>query len=363
MAESMMMSCAQCGKLFEGSVSQKKHLKYDARPAYCSGQCRSRHFTEAMSKPLSGPCKTCGVMFKSHGSKIRQFCSLNCYIVSPQFIKMSMASCTPASVAKMRATRLENWKPTLNTCVQCGDEFRVKPGRKNKKTTCSKACYRLFFAKRFDRWIANPQEIALPQGFDEFLTQDLLPCLVTGCGWRGHQLSMHMNVIHGVPAQHFKKLAGFNLHSGIVSLSTHQNLSARAKVGVALNPSPFTGVFPIQFERYRSLESREHAVKARSMAGNGPQRLCLGCQVEFTQRTPFGKTLFHSIACRTKHYAGQAGVKHHILSCVVCGSAFKGSRAQQLRAEYGRPVCCTDRCKGSLNGSKPKPRRETMVVA
>ena len=82
-------------------------------------------------------------------------------------------------------------------------------------------------AKRFDRWIANPQTLALPQAYDEFLTGEELPCLVEGCNWRGQWLSLHMNYTHGVPADEFKRAAGFNLKSGIISGPMREALAQR----------------------------------------------------------------------------------------------------------------------------------------
>ena len=82
-------------------------------------------------------------------------------------------------------------------------------------------------------------KIALPQAFDEFLTSDVLPCLVEGCDWKGHHLSMHMNQTHGVTAENFKKLAGFNLGSGIVSAPLHQHYCERDHVGIATDNSRF----------------------------------------------------------------------------------------------------------------------------
>ena len=57
--------------------------------------------------------------------------------------------------------------------------------------------------------------------------------------------------------------------------------------------------------RYRSLEGREHAKKARAMLGPGPQRTCTGCGKVFQQSTPMGKALYCSRECRDSAYAEQ----------------------------------------------------------
>jgi hypothetical protein len=101
-------------------------------------------------------------------------------------------------------------------CLKCGKEFHARESERKKY--CNEICRRQYMAERFDRWIASPETIALPQNYDEFLTQEKLPCLVDGCNFEGHKLSLHMNLTHGVTEREFKKLAGFNLSSGITSL-------------------------------------------------------------------------------------------------------------------------------------------------
>jgi len=209
-------------------------------------------------------------------------------------------------------------------------------------------------ANRFDRWISNPQEIALPQCFDEFLTLHELPCLVKGCEWRGKALTLHMNQTHGVTSRQFKKLAGFNIGSGIISQPLREILEARDNVGVALigYSGQLKGVQPK--EGYISLEAREHRKKARALTGCGPTRTCIGCGASFAQKTPFGKALFHSFECRNKHYAENTRSRKYKLSCVWCGTGFMGSVYQKSAAEKGNPVVCGHSCKGKLNSRKRK---------
>lgn len=311
-----------------------------------------------MTKPLSGPCKNCGAMFKSRGTKVRHYCSMRCYVTSDECktrLKMIGEKGTKTAVA-----RWAEWKPTTINCLNCKKEVRVKPGDKRKY--CGSTCYRTYMAGRFDRFVAAPENIALPNNYDEFLTKDVLPCLIDGCGWSGAHLSLHMNQAHGITAAQFKKLAGFNLSSGIISKPLHEALCERDRQGVAI---PVNGFFnngkapPQPKERYLSLEAREHAMKARALAleGNtGPVRACLGCGVNFTQSTIFGRAKFHSIECRDDFYARKIQKEKHELSCVVCGNGFSGSRQQWRSANAGSPVVCGAACRGTLNAGVKKTK-------
>jgi hypothetical protein len=213
-------------------------------------------------------------------------------------------------------------------------------------------------AKRFDRWIANPQSLALPQAYDEFLNSEELPCLVEGCNWRGNWLSLHMNFAHGVRADEFKRAAGFNLHSGIISPSLRDALAQRPQ---ALSPGHGESLGGASershVQGYQSLEGREHREKAMALvrAEFGPTRVCKGCGQTFTQRTPSGRALFCSVPCRDDWYRRQPTKRDWTATCAFCGVSFACTRFQHVRAIHGRPVCCTDICKGKLNGSRPKP--------
>lgn len=320
----------------------------------------------ANAKPLSGPCITCGAFFKSRGTKPRKYCSMDCYTSSPQWKEAQLRN-SRLNAANRIGTHPDNWVATMKNCLQCNAEFRIKPGETKSRKYCSNICYRKYMADRFDRWIANPNEIALPQAFDEFLTNPVLRCLVKDCDWTGHHLSLHVNKTHGIPASHFKKLVGFNKGSGIVSTSLHKALSDRDIVGVALNNSKYpkwqTGV-PQKKDTYRSLEGREHQKKTRALLGDADSNksfICEGCSGTFKQNSYFGKTKFHSIECRNLFYKGKNKLRPYKLSCVVCGDLFNGSRQQYLSAQVGNPVVCGHSCKGKINGSKPKRRKQISV--
>ena len=214
-------------------------------------------------------------------------------------------------------------------------------------------------AKRFDRWIANPQSLALPQAYDEFLNSEELPCLVEGCNWRGHWLSLHMNYAHGVPADEFKRAAGFNLHSGIISAPMRESLAHRPQ-----SLSPGHGEYlggaseRLHVQTYQSLEGREHRHKALAilLAQHGPTRTCKGCGQAFTQSTPQGRALFCSRPCRNEWYRQHDWQRRWTVTCAACGVSFACAVHQYRRTQRGLPVCCTATCKGKLNGSRPKPR-------
>lgn len=367
--EGVLLKCSACSKDFVPTPSQEKHKKYnETNSSYCSRECQSSQHNKHLAKPLCGPCPTCGGMFKSRGTAKKIFCDMKCYIASPGFKKMIAENCLN-NAAKATGNTPEGYTPTYKNCIECGTEFQTKPSSNSKY--CSKMCYRKYMTKRFDRWIASPQKIALPQAFDEFLTSDVLPCLVEGCDWKGHHLSGHMNQTHGVTARNFKKLAGFNLGSGIVSAPLHAALCERDIVGVAIDGSRFHGYLSgVEQKRtqYKSLEGKEHRAKTNSLKNETeekPLRVCTGCGVEFRQSCHFGRKLFHSIECRDVYYKTHRKPipRKNKLSCVVCGSGFFGTNKQQKNANNGIGVCCSYRCSGVIAGSKHKIKCDAARVA
>jgi hypothetical protein len=199
-------------------------------------------------------------------------------------------------------------------CLECGEDFYRKKSDAARRKFCKKVCYRTYLAKRFDRWIANPEGLALPQCYDEFLDGEELRCVVEGCDWVGLHLSAHMNLAHGVRAQEFKRAAGFNLSTGVVARPVAEAMQTRRRVGVAASNGPQLNALAVALSRaavqapnyvqYRSLEAAEHHHKARALGLQqpGPSRACRGCGEPFQQATHFGKTVYCSVACRARHY-------------------------------------------------------------
>jgi hypothetical protein len=303
-------------------------------------------------RPQYGPCPTCGKMFESRYPK--RFCSMNCYVGSPEHKaagKLAMEAAWRKQTAKPDH---ERYNREHRHCLECDKDFAVQPAKRKK--FCSHACYRVYMAKRFDRWIANPQRIALPQAYDEFLTSEELPCLVAGCEWVGQNLSCHMNLAHGVPADEFKRAAGFNLSTGVVSLPTHQALVDRAvdyaSYGMAALATVRASTAGMT-RRYRSKEAGEHFHKARAMAGGGPTRVCDGCGKPFVQSTPYGRAKFCTTTCRDRAYARRIIADRHEQICAQCTRRFSGSHYQARSAAAGAPVFCSASCRAKNNAKRP----------
>jgi hypothetical protein len=166
-------------------------------------------------------------------------------------------------------------------------------------------------------------------------------------------LALHMNQAHGVPRDEFKRAAGFNLKSGIISADLAEVLQGRERTGVALPSFDRTGLSPTPSTRnYRSLEGKEHMAKARAllMAEPGPMHTCRQCGKEFRQSTPTGKTLYCSTRCRSKFYSLKE--HKHSLTCAGCGKTFIGGRYQAKRVAQGEPVVCSMHCRQQLNARR-----------
>lgn len=298
------MQCVHCSREFEATASQIRHFKYDKRPAYCSDLCRYTARSIRLYKPVpKWTCKKCGNEFSSKKEKF--FCSLSCYTKSDQFKELSAAN-RKASLSPEIRDKVAQTLRTGETiqCQECGKDIYKKKSLSGKKF-CSVVCSRSFFSKRFDRWIANPETLALPQNYDEFLDQEELPCIFEGCEWVGKHLSLHANSSHGVSRDEFKRVAGFNLHSGIVSKPLAETLRGRDLQGLAIDEkmrhAPWSEKTPLGRGRYISLEAREHQRKVRALVSHGPDRTCEGCGAVFTQETPFGRQVYCSVACRKKY--------------------------------------------------------------
>lgn len=304
---SRSLQCSHCSAGFEGSFHQAKHAKYESRRVFCSAICRiaDQRKRSAKPPPERGPCGYCGKMFYSRTAK--QFCGMACYVKSPGFLVRLREQTDTAASRSARAAALR--KGADIPCLECGKLFYKK--RNLRKSFCSRVCYRSYLSKRFDRFIANPENLALPQCYDEFLDRDELTCLIEGCEWKGVGLSAHVNWAHSIQHRDLKRAAGFNLHTGLISRPLAEVLQARPLVGVASDTTRqseanLLAVLAVKGRhyQYRSLEGAEHQMKARAILAStvGPRRICKGCGIEFYQSTPTGRTLFHSIKCRDSSY-------------------------------------------------------------
>ena len=235
-------------------------------------------------------------------------------------------------------------------CPQCGTHFVAKASLKKK--FCSKPCYRQYMADRFDRWIASPEQLGELQNFDEFLSNEELPCLVEGCDWTGKNLSQHMNFTHGVPARDFKMMAGFNLTTGVVcpetslKISSNPHIQDKAFLRDVLRNNITSGK-PHKYTDYKSAESIESQKKCRAVDKDiGPNRKCKNCKNTFIQSTKYGKAKYCSKKCQSDASIKQFTEKKYPLKCNVCKTNFNGGRAQYLRDKRGKPVVCGYHCRG-----------------
>lgn len=340
MRDAGYICCTHCETEFLATPKQVENSRAGRR-AYCSPAC-SRANNEAR-RPVAnyGPCPQCGEMFASKYPKTH--CSMKCLIKSPAHRQRLIDN-----NAKKMATRVDV------ACLECGKEFKRKASSKNKNWCCREH-YRIYMAKRFDRWIASPQEMQLPQAYDEFLTQTELPCLIKGCGWSGGSLGMHMNVTHGITAEDFKRAAGFNLGSGLVSPDVSRALSERPHLKFSNIAPARAALSAPRTKNYVSFEAAEHQAKARALlcSDAGPTQTCKQCSRPFTQSTPYGRTLFCQTSCRSLFYNR---VKAGSANCGECGALFEMNRPQDRRARKGLPVFCCFQCRQIRNGSASRPR-------
>jgi hypothetical protein len=346
------LTCGHCAAEFQGTWHQFKHWRYEGSRPFCSPLCRSASMSKRFRKPKPqyGPCPTCGIMFESRVPK--RFCSMKCYAASPEHPARTLAGTEASRRKQLGLPDHERYNRDHRSCLECGTDFEVIPSKSKK--FCSHACYRVYMAKRFDRWIASPQRIALPQAYDEFLAAEELPCLVEACDWVGKHLSGHMNLAHGVPAEEFKRAAGFNITTGVVSLPLHQALVDRTPdyraYGIAALAALDRGEEKT-VRRYSSREGAEHRHKARLMVetDSGPIRYCEGCGTGFTQSTIFGRAKFCTTECRDRTYAQRKAARVHPFQCGHCGARFRGSGYQAKRVAEDQEVYCSPKCRQTHN--------------
>ena len=289
-----------------------------------------------------GPCPTCGQMFESRDRKI--FCSMNCYHRSERF----------KEITAERAAQQRKLDP--RACRQCGEAFTVKPSSRSK--FCSKDCSRKYFAERHDRWVANPEKIALPQAYDEFLSKDELPCIIDGCGWAGKHLANHVNLVHGITAAELKELAGFNRSTGLISATLSQALCERPYRHLRANPERIAEQM-IEMRSLlddgipsgaRRLQSRERSRKQLAERRASPEAITYTCQ---RCSAPFVRAGMKTLAkycstCRPLAAAERAAAKVAPLVCANCKSEFIGLNAQRRRVERGLPVVCSLECRQQI---------------
>jgi endogenous inhibitor of DNA gyrase (YacG/DUF329 family) len=281
---------------------------------------------------------------------------MSCYTSSPEFqkrIRFQAKKANKASVKKRGLTPLP--PPDPQPCKYCGKMFTKKARAKTK--FCSSKCYRLYMANRFDRWVASPQTISLPNNYDEFLTSEELPCLVEGCSWRGNNLSVHMNLAHGVTAEEFKRAAGFNLSTGVVSMPLHDILCSRDHIHNSKFPDGVAGsTFP-KIRKYKSKEWIEHIKKGLADSADkwGASKItCQNCGKTFTKKLVERNKKFCSVKCRTEYY--KKTEKDRVateIECPTCGKKTKINASQKRRLKKNlRTGYCSISCRQKANAPR-----------
>lgn len=313
---STYLECAHCHCSFLATDRQAERARsksYSGK-SYCSKVCFGAAIGNIRRKPLpfSAKCQNCGSVFGSRHDG-RMFCSLSCYTSSDHFLKMVRANVDKANAASVLKITGKSRRPRVDIkCLQCGTTKSVQPAKSHYKF-CNQRCYRSYMADRFDRWVASPRSMALPHNYDEFMMQEELPCLVDGCTWVGHALSNHVNFAHGIPASEFKRAAGFNLKTGLVSSAMAESLSGRPHIhennlraelakAIATRDAPLIPVYT----DYKSLEGKEHMAKSialRKASTVMDERICVGCGTAYRPAPLAWSQKYCSFACRDSHYA------------------------------------------------------------
>lgn len=376
--------CGGCAKAFVPTDSQRRNRRWNGNGnnvSYCSAPCRhtavgrkcrtpdpegvDRSTVKGKSGPVRGPCKRCGCLFRS-ASPSKVFCSMGCYLGSDEFQTMVRENAKRINETKRAAAGSAD--PTKATvvvvCQHCGGE-RELPFSRRSQRFCNKRCRRGFYAARFDRWIANPESIALPQNYDEFLDRDELPCVIEGCGWVGPHLSQHCNHVHGVNAAQLKEMLGFNKGTGLCGRAFSAFLAGRPNQDM-IKEFRHTGPIPQRPHDLRA-EGRERARKASSLMANSidpskPPKPCRHCGKPVPQMV-MGVAYYCDVACRDAVYRGRNRAKQnerkHPMACAACGVAFLGTDGQKAKLDAGQPVNCRKGCHAKKRPAQPHHAEET----
>jgi hypothetical protein len=345
--------CVHCKAHFHPTESQARHLIYRGSQPVCSKACMLAVKWGASYRPTqeNGPCPSCGKMFYAKNQE-KKFCNLTCYsrhLADTSTLKCRGQKGAAAVAAKAASVRAAD----PSTCMHCGrplsESYRHLRKLKAAKF-CNQSCYRSFMAERFDRWLANPETLALPQCYDEFLDREVLTCPIRGCTWSGQWLSAHVNRAHGFPAPDFKRAAGFCKGSAIITPSLAKTLRSRERseaqdAVVQRLKDGFGGSTP---GGYRALEAIEHVRKSRLTLRDteqGPLLICEGCDTEFVA-TWGTRPKYCSVECRTSTYHARHKVPAPELTCRECGRSF-------TRNPSGRhQIYCTVKCRDAAYSRK-----------
>lgn len=329
-------------------------------------------------------CPTCEKTFRTRNPD-KTYCTIRCYTKSDQFSEMKERN--RLSINDRIRDRIGREPGPVNAvCLCCEGTFVTRCiSGVNVKKFCGDVCRRRYYSERFDRFVANPETIALPQCYDEFLTKESLPCLIEGCEWEGVKLAMHVNLVHGISAREFKKMAGFNITTGVVTPELHESMCRRAQNenfgDFRLADPPRAD--PETVDPYISLERIEHlrkgmslsdaysriAEKNRELYSREPWRKSeLSERLKRTKekhkdiidkvcaRDGCGKPFKISVMKTYKAYCSPACAhasymkREASIACDGCGSNFVGNKQQMYLQKYGKKIFCGESCeKNQLN--------------
>ena len=353
-AAAIRFECAHCHCSFTPTLPQIKHRRADENSRhYCSRICQDAGCGNLRRRPLpyAGTCPECGKPFGSRYPK--KFCSMKCYTGSTEFRERIAAQAPAAARARYLQLKGELPKPKVEfTCINCGSVSIISELKSRTRKYCSPSCYREYLAMRFDRWIASPQNIGDLSNYDEFLTQEELPCLVDGCDWTGKHLGSHVNLTHGITAEEFKRAAGFNIGSGLVTSEVSRALSEREHLRNSIQIAVSQRNLKRDVRRtdlYRSREASEHQRKGIALkmeTWSGEPRTCRRCGVEFTPEPLGWNQLYCTVKCREKWFKERDAARVYDLACSWCKKVFNGNRGQYLRNRKGTDVFCSHSSKG-----------------
>lgn len=303
-----------------------------------------------------GICRHCKSEFADNRPN-KIYCNMDCYVADPA---------RRERIIKRNKAEAEKKRVDVS-CLNCGHEFREKQSRKSK--FCNRRCYREYFDSRFDRNIASSYSIDEFQNYDEFLLQSELPCPIKDCNWHGKNLGSHVNFSHGITARDFKKLCGFNLSTGLVTMETSEKISDRPHLKNMKLPDDLDRS---SFERrdYYSKESVEHSKKTaatRLIKLDEIKKDCSVCGKHFTAKPNLcggSNYKYCSAECRQISQNNKKGQKKTEARCGSCGTEFLAGYEQILRLEKGKPVFCSTRCRQINNSNRalnPHNKGEIML--
>lgn len=299
--------------------------------------------------PIRGPCKNCGGSFRSYDAK-RKFCSVRCYTTSQEFLDRIRKHPAAQLVSSRAKLGLPPDKEIKCRCLACEADFVVLKVARIRKF-CSPTCRRKWFAERFDRWIANPESLMLPQNYDEFFTQNILPCPVNGCGWEGKCLGWHANSAHGITADKMRELMGCNKSTG---LCTPEISEYHRMIAITRGLPDFANKWskdnrPPGGARELRQEGRERSKKVQALQMNTPNGKTVPCRTcgKDVPQMMAGRAWYCNPRCRLIYYEKRKSIT---ASCAQCGLKFETRTINQSsRARKGFPVYCNVFCRQRAN--------------